>query len=272
MNSLALQNESESKWKIDSSFKYDLLCFVNILTGNDFYAKRFPNEFTMFHEKLSDSELKALENIDREIRIENKGIISAMLCLYFSAVPDLTFDQIIERFENFNLMKTNLQIAGYYSEDSWNSFISIKDDLKVVIEFLRDNGFLEYWSSNCKPLIDQRIKEVSNITDNFDIFVEVERITKIKKEPIPIEIFFLKFAKPHGMRIVGSAFITDISWDNKITLRTAVHEMLHGNIDWESENMKQVIEILNEDDFVMDKVKNHNPAFGYNTLEGYLEE
>ncbi|MBN2835522.1 MAG: hypothetical protein JXR48_11215, partial [Candidatus Delongbacteria bacterium] len=50
------------------------------------------------------------------------------------------------------------------------------------------------------------------------------------------------------------------------------YEMLHGNIGWESENMKQVIKILNEDDFVMDKVKNHNPAFGYNTLEGYLEE
>ncbi|MBN2834394.1 MAG: hypothetical protein JXR48_05450 [Candidatus Delongbacteria bacterium] len=82
----------------------------------------------------------------------------------------------------------------------------------------------------------------------------------------------MKFAKPHGMRIVGSAFITDISWDNIITLRTAVHEMLHGNIDWESENMKQVIEILKKDDFVMDKIKNHNTAFGYNTLEGYLEE
>jgi hypothetical protein len=35
---------------------------------------------------------------------------------------------------------------------------------------------------------------------------------------------------------------------------------------------KKDLNLLKEDGFLMDKVLNHNPAFGYNSFEGFVEE
>ena len=35
---------------------------------------------------------------------------------------------------------------------------------------------------------------------------------------------------------------------------------------------KRVLERLKDDAFLMEKVLNHNPSFGYNSFEGYIEE
>lgn len=36
--------------------------------------------------------------------------------------------------------------------------------------------------------------------------------------------------------------------------------------------LKETLDLLQSDEFLMDKVKNHNPSFGYNTFEGFIEE
>ena len=49
--------------------------------------------------------------------------------------------------------------------------------------------------------------------------------------------------------------------------------MLHPPYDRESDpELRRAIEGLRASDFVMDKVENHDPSLGYNTLEGLVEE
>jgi hypothetical protein len=83
----------------------------------------------------------------------------------------------------------------------------------------------------------------------------------------------LYYSQPHGIKITGTRFLTDIAWNFGILLRTAVHEMMHPPYDYANdEELRNTIELFKKDEFVMDKVQNHNPSFGYNTLEGLFEE
>lgn len=83
----------------------------------------------------------------------------------------------------------------------------------------------------------------------------------------------LYYSQPHGIKITGTRFLTDVAWPFEIVLRNAVHEMMHPPYDLDSDDeLKKTIYLLKEDKFLMDKVLNHNPAFGYNSFEGFIEE
>jgi hypothetical protein len=52
----------------------------------------------------------------------------------------------------------------------------------------------------------------------------------------------------------------------------AGHEMLHPPFDLEDEEIKASISSLQEDSFLMEAFARRNPAFGYNTFAGVIEE
>jgi hypothetical protein len=64
-----------------------------------------------------------------------------------------------------------------------------------------------------------------------------------------------------------------VAWPFEIVLRNAVHEMMHPPFDLPNDDeLSQALAILRKDEFLMDKVLNHDQAFGYNSFEGYIEE
>ena len=68
-------------------------------------------------------------------------------------------------------------------------------------------------------------------------------------------------------------FLTAIDWPFEITIRTSAHEMMHPPYDYKhDEELRDVIESFSKDEFLMDKVNNHNKSLGYNTLDGLFEE
>ncbi len=56
-------------------------------------------------------------------------------------------------------------------------------------------------------------------------------------------------------------------------MRNAIHEMMHPPFDLSRDReLKEALDGLRADAFLMDKVLNHNPSFGYNSFEGFIEE
>src|SRR5262249_40522103 len=88
-----------------------------------------------------------------------------------------------------------------------------------------------------------------------------------------ITVYMLTFSQPHGIKIIGTRFLTDIAWPFEIVVRNAVHEMMHPPYRQEGDaELNAVIEALGKDAFLKNKVEHHNPSFGYNTLDGFFEE
>lgn len=262
-----------TRWDIEPSFKYDALCFLNILTADSFYLMYYKEEYEKFKPKLTPDAIKALSDMKHTMKDENGTIISAFLCLYFSAVEDSTLEQMSARLDNLHLMDDNMKKTPYYNEDSWKLLVSQKDNLKVIFKFLLDIDFTKYWKENILPKVQNKISEIEPKLPQYDVVKEDEEMLGFKLPSDKITVYMLYYSQPHGIRVTGMRFLTDIAWPFNIVIRNAAHEMMHPPYDILHDNeLKEAIESMRNDTFLMDKVLNHNPSFGYNTLEGLMEE
>lgn len=262
-----------TKWKIEPSFKYDALCFLNVMTADTFYMTYYRKEYDKFKQYLTPETEYSLKNLKKILKNDNGRIVSAYLCLYFSAVKDSTMRQLALRLDNLNDLKSNFEKTPYHDEESWKLFESVIPDLKVIFQFLQDIYFESYWENFILPVIEKTISEIEPELPKYDVIKKNEEYLGNKLASDEITVYMLYYSQPHGIKITGTRFLTDVAWPFKIVIRTAAHEMMHPPYDLNNnEKLRNAVESLRKDEFLMDKVENHNPSFGYNTLEGLFEE
>lgn len=260
-------------WQIEPSLKYDALCFINTLTADSFYLKYYQFEYEKFEKKLNQQVKKALSNLKKRIKDEKRSTISAFFCLYFSAVDDKTLDDMLLTIENSQIMQKNLKKTPYYTAAGWRLYESVRDDLKTVLIFLKEVQFESYWKNYILPQVNETIRQIRRELPKYNITGEVEAHLGFKLPSHKITAYLLYFSKPHGIKITGTRYLTNVAWPQEIVLRNAVHEMMHPPYDLASDKeLRKVIYLLKKDEFIMDKVINHNPSYGYNSFESFIEE
>ncbi len=260
-------------WRALPSFKFDTLCFLNALTGDPFYVKYYKGEYARFQPQLTPAARNALANLKRRIKHDNKGIISAFLCSYFSATNDETLDDLLKTLDDTGAMQNVLRQTPYYSEVGWREFKAAGADLKTVFLFLKDIRFEDYWRENVLPKVRLKIAAMEKELPKYNVVAEVEKHLGYALPSNQITVYMLYYSQPHGIRITGTRFLTDIAWPLPILVRNAIHEMMHPPYDWQRDGeLRKIVAALKADAFLMDKVKNHNPDFGYNSFESYIEE
>jgi hypothetical protein len=260
-------------WRIEPSLKYDAICLINILTGDPFYLKFYQKEYDEFAEKLSDPVRKALLRLQQNIKEKNRLILSAFLSLYLSATDEDTLDGLLRTLDNSEDMKKKLRETPYYSDEGWHLYESVREDLKIVFVFLKDNQFEAYWKKYIVPKVVERIKKIHQELPKFNVTAEVEAHLGTKLPSHRITVYLLHFTKPHGLKVTGTRFLTHVDWPFATVLRNAVHEMMHPPFDLAGDSeLKNALFSLKSDEFLMDRILNHDPAYGYNSFEGFIEE
>ncbi len=266
-------SENMTKWKIEPSFKYDVCCFLNILTGDEFYKEYYKNEPNPYENNLPGEVQNAVISLHKKLKIDNEIIISAWLCLYFSAIDGDELEDMIAAVNDPTELKANFSKTPYYDEESWNIFLSVKSELLTIFNLLKDSNFKQYWADNIRIKIQKHIDDVKSGLDKYDVIAQNEKMLGYKLPSDTITVYMLYYNKPHGIKITGMRFLTSIDWPFEITIRTSAHEMMHPPYD--QKNDTELVKLINsfeKDEFVMDKVNNHNKSFGYNTLDGLFEE
>jgi hypothetical protein len=260
-------------WLVTPSFKFDALCFLNVLTGDPFYVRYYKDEYARFAPRLTPAARVALANLKRKIKDENKGIISAFLSLNFSATNDETLDDMLQTLDKSERMKSNLKQTVYFDKGGWQLYESVRGDLKTIFLSLKEIGFVTYWKQSILPQVRQKISAVERKLVDYNVVAEVETLLGFNLPSNTITIYMLYFAQPHGIRITGARFIADISYPFTVILQNAIHEMMHPPYDIAHDRaLREALNSLKTDSFLMDKIQNHNPSFGYNSFESFMEE
>lgn len=268
-----LSRHATTRWRIEPSFKYDALCLLNVLTGDPYYLEYYRSEYEALAPKLTPPVRKALADLKHEIKDKGGGIISAWLCLMFSAVPDETLEDMLRTLEDPAPMKKGLEQSGRFDEEGWKQLNLIRDDLSIVLRWMKETAVESEWRQRALPQAEKRIAEVRARVDDYNVIPLVEKQLGKALPTDEIVVYMLAYSQPHGIRITGSRFLTDAAWPFKITVRTATHELMHPPYDLDNDpELRNLMESLRADRFLMDKVENHNPSFGYNSLEGFVEE
>ncbi len=134
--SFSFQPSDTTAWQLTPSFKYDVLCFVNILTADEFYLKYYQKEYDNFKDKLTPEVSEALRSLKKKIRDDGGTIISAWLCLYFSVTGDETIDDMLVTLQNTDKQMEAFKTTPYYSEKGTAMYNSVRKELAIILTFL----------------------------------------------------------------------------------------------------------------------------------------
>jgi hypothetical protein len=116
---LTLCDSTMTKWKIEPSLKYDACCFLNILTGDEFYLTYYKEEYDKFKPKLTPEVTEALASLKKKVKEDNGTITSAWLCLYVSAVDDSTLGDMRRTLDNTCTLESNFSKTPCHNDVPW---------------------------------------------------------------------------------------------------------------------------------------------------------
>jgi hypothetical protein len=266
-------SKHSTQWRIEPSFKYDAFCLLNTLTGDPFYLWHYSAAYGKFAPKLTPEAKKAVAHLKKVIKDDGGGIISARLCLLFSAVEDESLDDLLATADHPEKLRANFAKTPYWDEEEWRGFESIWGDLRVIFNWYKQIGFDAYWRDKVRPIAEKKAKEMLAQVSNYDVIPLVEKHLGKPLQSDTITVYMLNYSQPHGIKITGTRFLTDVAWPFEIVVRNSVHEMMHPPYRLEGDKeLAAVLDSLRADKFLLDKVEHHNPSFGYNTLEGFVDE
>ena len=264
---------SATQWQLSPSFKFDVLCFLNTLTDDPFYRRHYQDEYKRVEPLITPEARRALSNLKLRVKDENKNIISAFLSVLFSATEDQTLDDMLRTLESSGKMQDELKRTPYYSEGAWSIYKSIRPDLKIIFTFLKSIHFEAYWAEKILPKVERRIAEMKNELQPHDVVAAVESYRGFALPSRQITVFVLYYSHPHGIKITGMRYLAHLQWPTKVVLQNAVHELFHPPYDLTVDReLKDLLLQLKKDAFLMDKVLNHDPNYGYNSFESFIEE
>lgn len=270
VDSYALHTRTD--WELRSSLKYDALCLLNVLSGDPYYLQYYQAEYDHFHPLFTPEENAALVQLKHVIKDEGGGIVSAKLTLYYSVVDDETLPEMIRTAHNSSTMQAALRKTSYWDDNGWKNYEEARPALEVALRALNRVGLPAYWKQSAEPGIERKIAQLSPDLSKYDIIPIIERHLGFALPSQTITVYILAYSEPHGIRITGLRFLTHESYPFRIVLHNAIHEPMHPPYNANDPRIRRAIDLLSSDPLIVDKVKHHDPSFGYNTAAGYIEE
>lgn len=251
---------------IKRSYNLDLLNYVNVITGDEFYTRFHPEGYLKFKDRLSQG---AKSNIKELVKINESSMLGPVLCLVISSVPDFNSMNLQELILNTDLIKNYFSQSIYYEGEIWEAKEEILNLILPVIRELEEEGFYKYWAEERLPKINESMKELDEFLSKYHINEDIENMLGTRSID-EITLYLCSFASPHGMKICGNSFISDISFPKETTLLVAVHEMFHP--PYNSQGLKEELKKIAEEPFFINAFKTKDPRFGYSEIDGFIEE
>ena len=120
-------------WKLAPSLPFDILCWLNVLTGDPFYVRYYAQDYEAFKEHMTPEVITALERVKTKVKDEGQQVVSALLCLYFSATDDQTLADMLKTVEDSDRMHQVIKQSQYYKEPEWQLYDAVCPELRTIL-------------------------------------------------------------------------------------------------------------------------------------------
>lgn len=259
---------SSKSLQIRTAYALEMANFLNVLTADEFYTSRHPEAYAHWAPQLSEASRDAMRTA---VAVNGSTMLGPYVSYLIAAVPG---------FAQMNLgALLALPRAAYEGLDShwadeWGKFEALRANLGPVVAELEELGFRSWWEAERLPLIHQATASLERYLDTLEIDLGASAAAMLGKGQADslaqIELYLCTFARPHGMKIHGWRYVSDVSFPQAFTVRIALHEMFHP--PYQVEELRQEADALIVDPLFQESFRNLNPQFGYNTADSFLEE
>jgi len=262
-----------TKWVVRGSEGFDALSFLSPLSGDPFYLDYYKDAVARFAPRMPGEAIATLKTLKGQAE-KAKILLSPFVDVRFSAAPDVTIDDLLaSAAEPDARILPAFRASPYWDPadaSDWPQFKAALPALQSVLQALKAAGFAQFRREIIGPK-QSRMEELKTKLAAFDPIAGAEFYTGRRFDPA-IEIILLEFCKPHGIKVIGQRFLSAIDWPDDVHIRTAGHEILHPPLDKASLAWTTALKVLEKDPLLARIVKEHDPKFGYNSLDGLFEE
>ncbi|NEX94287.1 hypothetical protein [Caulobacter sp. 17J65-9] len=272
---IATPTTAQTRWRLEPSLKYDALCLTGVLADDPFYVTHYEKERAELDGRLTPQAHAAFKRVHEAFKADG-ALAGPWLALAYSASDAETLDEMIAATEKPAAMRAAFARTTYWDDGAWQRFERLRPDLLIMLRWYRDSGFETYWAQRAGGPSQARARELAPKLAAADVVPTIERAIGRKLESDEITVYATRFCRPHGIRITGTRFLTDVMYgDDRVMAiigATAIHEMMHPPFDPKDPRVKALIELLRQDPFVFGRWQAHDPKYGYNSFEGYVDE
>jgi len=260
-------------WKVEPSEGHDAIAFLAPLSGRELYTRYYAEDVALFAPKLTEATRAAAPALWQAADDDGVGLLSPNLALILShADRDATIDDLLAALADPEATIRPAFAAGpYWNEHDWTWFVGKAEQLSAIFADLKTAGFAAFRQERAGPAIETGLAMLRAALPAFDVIKVEEKMTGRIFDP-QIEITVLYFSKPHGIKVRGQRFLQSVDYDVALTVRIAAHELLHPPIPMEGPAALATLEVFGRDPLILRIVSEHDPRWGYTTLEGLLNE
>jgi hypothetical protein len=272
----------EARWVVHPSLWFDAVCLIPLLAGLPFYTSRHEHDARWWQERFASTAGQQARDGVSVLREEVADLavkpLPAFLALWTSPAAGPSgeaaegLDGLIAAVAEPELLVSAMRdTSARWNEADDRLFRSVRPALLAVLEGLRAAGLASWWAEHAADDLSRRCEELRQSFAGYDLVPLVEQHTGVSFDIRAVELCVLRWAAPHGIRVTGTRFLTDIRYDADRVLNIAVHELLHP--PWPKDHpVKGRLDALAADPFLAARFAGRDPAAGYNTWASYAEE
>ena len=272
----------QSGWVIRPSLWFDSVCLIPLLAGLPFYTSHHEHDARWWRERFASAAgreaREAVSVLRREVAERAAKPLPAFLSLWTSpaagspGIATECLDGLVAAVADPELLAAGMrETSPHWNEDDDKLFRSTRLALLAVLEGMRAAGLAQWWAEHAEGHLRRRGGELRESFAGYDLVPLVERHTGTAFDARAVELCVLRWAAPHGIRITGTRFLTDVRYNPDTVLNIAVHELLHP--PWpKGHPVKGRLDALAADPFLAARFAERDSAAGYNSWASYAEE
>jgi len=273
---LALDGRSRTfrtRWSVRPSAGLDAISFLQPLSGRSLYTEPYAEELKTFAPRLPPEVRADVPRLWAEAEKAGVGLLAPALDVVFSSGRNGdTLDAVLAGLAapERRLLPAYRE-SPYWEEKSWDWLMGACERLTTVFSAMRTAGLVQFRERHAGRALAERVASVHHDLSGFDVIAWEEKLTGRVFDPT-INIVLLLFCKPHGIKVQGQTFLQAYDYDIPTTVRIAAHEMLHPPVPMDGAAARVALGVLSNDPVITRIVRDHDPRWGYTTLEGLLNE
>jgi hypothetical protein len=262
---------SETQWVFNSAEGLDALLLIGAAAGDELQAEHYAKHIAEFRGNLSPEALEMLDALGAQFRDEGT-LFGPFLVLIFTGTDFLTLEDILVSARDPEaLLRPSWETTPYWDEVDWPRYRGIMPGLVLILEEMQASNFSSKWNEQVLPYIVDTIARLEQDITCYDVLPVQAQLLGRTLEP-EIELVVAQYTLPYGIRVQGQRFLAHHTYPSDAFLRTAGHEIFHPPFDFEDQDLLRLLEPLQNDPWMISIVEDHDPAVGYNSFRGVVDE
>lgn len=261
-----------TRWNVIGSEGYDAIAFLGALSGQELYRRAYAADADSFSPRLPERVRADIPRLAEEAGKSSFGLLWPVLANILSGAGVTTLDSVIASLSDLEggVVRAVRANPSRNAEDlAWLRRNAAR--LTSVFTAMRDADFATFRRERLGLGFAARITTVSRELSGYDVISWQEKLTG-RRFDSTINVVLLAFSKPHGAKMQDQTFLQAADYDVATTVRIAAHEMLHPPMPMDGPAARAALAVLERDPLIMRILREHDPRWGYTTLEGLLNE